>query len=161
MLLVVADTGPLRYLAEIGHIEILPRLFDKILIPTAVLSELRHSSTPARVRVWAQSPPSWLEALPVANDDQDPALATLDWGEKAAIILSQSVHADVILIDDRKGVAVAVSKGLQVSGTLGLLMRAARRDMLDLADAFERLKGTNFRYRPEMLEALLRQHNKQ
>jgi predicted nucleic acid-binding protein len=69
--------------------------------------------------------------------------------------LGQSLHADVILIDDRKGVAVAVKKGLQVSGTLGLLTLAARRELLDLAAAFSRLKKTNCRYRPEMMEALL------
>jgi Domain of unknown function (DUF3368) len=45
--------------------------------------------------------------------------------------------------------------GLQVSGTLGLLKRAAQRNLLDLAEAFTLLKKTDFRYRPEMMEALL------
>lgn len=158
MLLVVADTGPLRYLAEIGHIEILPELFEKIFIPTAVLAELRHASTPAAVRAWASMLPSWMEETPVAPDSSDPVLQNPDDGERAAIILGSSLHADIILIDDRKGAAAAVQKGFQVSGTLGLLIRAAGHGLIDLSDAFERLKKTNFRYRPEMLEALLRRH---
>lgn len=64
MLLVVADTGPLRYLIEIGHIEILPRLFQKILVPTLVFDELRHDSAPHLVKLWAKTPPDWVDVLP-------------------------------------------------------------------------------------------------
>lgn len=112
------------------------------------------------MRAWAHALPLWLEVLPVAPDDDNPLLALLDKGEKAAISLGHSLHADVILIDDRKGVAVAVKMGLQASGTLGLLKRAAQRNLLDLAEAFTLLKKTNFRYRPELMEALLGQSRK-
>jgi predicted nucleic acid-binding protein len=42
-----------------------------------------------------------------------------------------------------------------VTGTLGVLDRAAQHRLIDLADAFNRLKATSFRYRSEMLDALL------
>ncbi len=58
-------------------------------------------------------------------------------------------------MDDRKGVVVARSKGFAVIGTLGVLNLAARRGLIDLADSFARLKRTNFRYRQEILDALL------
>jgi len=54
------------------------------------------------------------------------------------------LHADVLLMDDQEGVAVARNKGFEVIGTLGILGRAAQRQLLDLADAFDRLKRTNF-----------------
>jgi len=38
---------------------------------------------------------------------------------------------------------------------MGLLARAAKYGMLNLADAFDRLKQTNFRYRQEIMDALL------
>ena len=123
MRVVVADTGPLRYLLAIGHIDILPQLFETISIPTTVHDELLHPSAPALVRHWAITPPPWLEILPVAPTD-DPALQILDPGEKAALALGLSLHADLILIDDRKGVTVAVQKRFEVTGTLGLLIRA-------------------------------------
>jgi predicted nucleic acid-binding protein len=53
MLLVVADTGPIRYLVEIGYIDLLPQLFDKIFIPSVVCDELRHAGAPGPVRTWA------------------------------------------------------------------------------------------------------------
>ena len=155
MLLVVADTGPIRYLVEIGHIGILPQLFERILIPSLVYDELRHPSAPAPVRAWVNAPPAWLEVLPVTVSD-DPAFQPLDDGEKSALTLGMTLGADLILIDDRKGAAVALQKGFQITGTLGLLTRSAQRGILDLADALARLKRTNFHYRQELFDDLLR-----
>jgi predicted nucleic acid-binding protein len=143
MLLVVADTSPIRYLVEIGHLGILPQLFEKIFIPAVVYDELRHPSAPAPVRAWANSPPSWLKVLPVTTSD-DPAFQSLDEGEKSALTLGMDLGADLILIDDRKGAAAGRRKGFEITGTLGLLTRAAQRGLLDLAGALARLKTRIF-----------------
>jgi predicted nucleic acid-binding protein len=56
--LVVADTGPLQYLVLIGHTDILPRLFEKISIPSVVRDELANAEAPQSVREWVgQAPP--------------------------------------------------------------------------------------------------------
>ena len=157
MLLVVADTSPIRYLVEIGHIGLLPQLFERIFIPSLVYDELRHPSAPALVRAWANSPPAWLEVLPVTVSD-DPAFRGLDDGEKSALTLGMTLRAELILIDDRKGAAVALQKGFQITGTLGLLTRSAQRGILDLPDALARLKRTNFHYRQELFDDLLKKH---
>jgi predicted nucleic acid-binding protein len=68
------------------------------------------------------------------------------------------LKADLILIDERKGSAAAVSKGFETTGTLGILDLAAKRKLIDLRDAIERLKKTNFRYRKDIIERLLAQH---
>ncbi len=62
MRVVVADTGPLRYLLAIGHIDILPKLFKSISIPTTVHDELLHPAAPALVRLWASITPPWRSA---------------------------------------------------------------------------------------------------
>lgn len=67
--------------------------------------------------------------------------------------------AHLILIDDRKGAAVAVNKGFETTGTLGILDLAAKRGLIDLRDALDRLKRTNFRYRQAILDALLDQQD--
>ncbi len=56
----------------------------------------------------------------------DPSLAALDEGEKAAIALGLSLSADLVLIDERRGAAAARGKGFEVTGTLGVLDLAAR-----------------------------------
>jgi len=50
MQVVVADTTPVRYLAEIGHLDLLPRLFETIFIPSVVYEELQHPASPQIVR---------------------------------------------------------------------------------------------------------------
>jgi predicted nucleic acid-binding protein len=47
------------------------------------------------------------------------------------------------------------SQGFLVTGTLGVLDLAARRGLIDLAEAFTRLKSTTFHYRQGLLDALL------
>jgi len=154
MRLVVADTSPLRYLLQIGHIELLPRLFEKIFIPSVVFDELRHPSAPEAVRGWLTVPHPWLEISEVESSD-DPSLASLDAGEKSAIILGVSLAADLILIDDRKGAAAARGKGFEVAGTLGILDLAARRNLVNLREALAKLRSTNFRLRKELFDSIL------
>jgi predicted nucleic acid-binding protein len=159
MRLVVADTGPINYLVLIDAIEVLPKLFEQVLVPDAVYDELSHADAPPLVRAFISRIPAWLEIRP--NPDRNDDIATdavLDEGERAAIALATSIGADLILMDDRAGVAVAYRRGLAVTGTLGVLDLAARRGLIDLATTVARLKATNFRYPPEVIEALLAQH---
>ena len=157
MRLVVADTSPVFYLLSIGHIDVLPRLFGKVFVPDTVHKELCHPAAPALVREWAARLPDWVEAVSVEALD-DAAFLPLGAGKRAAITLALSMHADLILIDERKGTNVALDKGFVVAGTLGVLALAARRGLVDLADSFARLKRTNFRYRQEIMDVLLKQN---
>lgn len=161
MRVVVADATPLHYLILIGAIEVLPRTFEKIHIPVEVRDELSCEATPTDVRAWMRQPPVWLEvaATPLVVA-ADPALETLDSGERAAIILAESIRADLLLIDDRAGAVLAQRRGLTVTGTLGVIDLASRKGLLDLRDAFVRLQKTNFRYPPSLIEMLLEEEEK-
>jgi predicted nucleic acid-binding protein len=155
--LVVADTSPVRYLHLIGQISLLNDLFGSVYLPTEVHAELCNAGAPYELRAWAGSPPEWLRvaAAPIVSD---PATASLHLGERAALALAEVMGADLMLIDERKAARIATQKGLTVTGTLGVLDLAGRRDLIDIGLAVERLKATNFRYRPEMLDALLERH---
>jgi predicted nucleic acid-binding protein len=58
MRLIVADTSPIRYLVGIGQIDLLPLLFERIFLPSAVVDELSHPSAPIAVRDWMQQAPN-------------------------------------------------------------------------------------------------------
>ena len=158
MRLVVADTGPLNYLVLIEQIELLPALFEKVFVPQTVRDELRHHEAPETVRRWIAEPPPWVEIVASGHNRDDPTLRHLDDGERAAIQLAERIGADLLLIDDRDGAAVARRMGFAVTGTLGILDIAAHRGLIRLNDAVERLKTTSFRYRPEVVDALLARH---
>jgi len=152
--LVIADTSPINYLILTGYIEILSALFEKVILPSTVRDELSHPKAPAPVRNWISAPPSWVEVLQTPKEN-DASLEALDAGEAAAILLAVELHADLILMDDEEGAGAARAKGLAVTGTLGVLSRAADRQLLNLREAFERIKHTNFRYRQEIMDEFL------
>ena len=152
--LVVADAGPVHYLILIGHIGVLPQLFGAVRAPATVAAELRHPGAPDAVRGWATEPPPWFTVRPDPADPI-PVPRRLDAGERAAIALAQALGAELLLIDDRAGVAAARERGFRVTGTLGLLVEAARQGLLDLTAAFGALRATNFHHAPALLDALL------
>jgi predicted nucleic acid-binding protein len=111
---VVADTGPIHYLVLIGHIEILPALFEQVIIPTAVREEMARPETPDAVRTWIQTPPAWLEVQTHQGGSFDDAIMeSLDDGERAALALATLLAADLVLMDDRDAVRVARDHGFR------------------------------------------------
>jgi predicted nucleic acid-binding protein len=156
---VVADTGPLQYLLLIDCIDLLPRLFTAVTVPAAVQAELLHPGAPRRVRDWAGTLPEWITLSTALNRD-DARFRRLGPGERDALSLALILDADLVLMDDRAGVAAAVTNGLAVIGTIGVIERAARRELIDLEAAIARLMATNFRYSPQLLDALLARHGK-
>ncbi len=159
MQLVIADTSPINYLILIGHVDLLPRLFARVVLPDAVETELAHLDAPLEVRIWILNPPSWLEIHATSELGDDP-VEGLDEGETAAIALAEALHADLLLIDERTGSRAAKRRGLLVTGTLGVLDLAAERGLIDFASAIRLLKTTSFRLPTSPLETLLAKHGK-
>jgi predicted nucleic acid-binding protein len=87
--LVIADTSPINYPLLIGHIDVLPAVFQEIVLPGTVRNELSHPKAPRVVRDWIANPPAWVKICPV-------------------------------------------------TGALGVLNRAAQRQLINLTDAFDR-----------------------
>lgn len=156
MRVVVSDTSPVRYLVLIGEADLFQKLYGRILIPQAVWSELQQPHTPGAVRAWIQKAPVWAEMVP-EQPTTDPNLVSdaLDSGERAAIALALHVRADLLLIDERAGATEARRLGFTVTGTLGILARAAERSLIDLPQALRALRQTNFRASPELLQDIL------
>jgi predicted nucleic acid-binding protein len=104
--LVVADTGPPHYLILIGVIDLLPKLFGRVVLPDVVRDELEHARTPEPVRRWIADAPAWVEFAQTPPLGK-PSLPRIGAGERAAIALALSRRADLVLMDDREGVTAA------------------------------------------------------
>lgn len=154
-MIVVADTSPLNYFVQIGCESVLPSLYQRVLIPPSVLDELRHPDAPKVVASWLLNLPGWIEVRPTAGSP-DAALADLDPGEREAIQLAQEQRADLLLIDERRGRLEAKRRGLATTGTLGVLLAAAQKGLIDAAAAYQQLATkTNFRCSPELQSSFL------
>ncbi len=116
-MIIVADTSPLNYPIQIGCDSLLPRIYGEIIVPSGVMQELGHASTPAAVRKWLTCIPVWIDVR-LAVSPPDIESAFLGIGEREAIQLAEEQHADLRLMDERKGRLEARRRGLITTGTL-------------------------------------------
>jgi predicted nucleic acid-binding protein len=151
--IVVADTSPITALLTVGQERLLSELFDRIIIPDAVLAELK--------RTHRQIPP-WIEIRTVSDlANLEKLLVSLDGGEAEAILLAEEMNADRLLIDERKGRRLARERGIRVVGLLGVVLLAKTRGLIPSARALvDRLQTeAGVFLRPEVKEAALRTIN--
>src|ERR1039457_3844783 len=148
----VSNTSPLNYLVLIELQDILPALFDRVVIPGAVRRELEAPGAPESIRRWMAAGPNWRETQLVSEVPAD--LEQLGAGEREAIRLAEVTEMAVVLLDEKKARRIARDRGLAVSGTLGVLYFGARRGLLDLRDALDRLERTTFRASPRLLQLI-------
>lgn len=150
---VVSDTSPINYLVLIELQDLLPALFEHVLIPGAVRRELQSPQAPQEIRRWMASRPNWLEFREVTSTPAE--LRQLDDGEREAIALAQITGTPLILLDEKKGRQAARERGLTVAGTLGVIDLAARRGLVSLLDALKNLERTTFRASPQLIRAII------
>jgi predicted nucleic acid-binding protein len=144
---VVADATPLNYLVLIGQIELLHLLFGEVMIPEAVLAELRHPKVPPAVTAWLQKLPHWLRVLKVSEVD-----CTIQLGQGETISLAIEQQVSIVLMDERRGRAAAEARGLLPIGTLNILDLADERGLLDGVTSLNELKRTTIRADQELLD---------
>lgn len=149
---VVSNAGPIIALASLGQLGLLRLLFAQISIPTSVRAEILDETSAAALAAatWITThPPQDVLAVQLLRDQ-------LDAGESEAIILAKESAADWILLDDRAARRQAQAIGLQVVGTLGiLLMSKAAGHLSAVKPLLVRLRESDFHMSTELYEQVL------
>jgi predicted nucleic acid-binding protein len=122
------------------------------IIPPGVAAELGSPKRPEAVRAFIAAPPHWLEILSPSSVE---SIAGLHVGEAAAISLAREIQATRLLIDKSRGRKAAAERSLQVIGTIGVLEAAAEMGLIELEQAFEKVKQTDFWLAPTFLDERL------
>jgi uncharacterized protein len=153
----IVDTSPLIFLAKLDRLDLLRKSADELLVPAAVVEEVRAYPDDAGQKI-EEALDSWLREERVgARRVVDVLLVDLDLGEAEVIALARERSADRIVMDDLDGRRFARRLGLEPIGTLGLLLAAKLRGELDSLQAeIERLEREGFRVSPALVEAILR-----
>ena len=155
---VISNTSPLLNLAIIDQLDLLRQQFGEILIPKAVLEELRvEEILPGSDHLREALVAGWLQVREVNNPSLVQLLQRdLDRGEAEAIALALLLDADWIILDERDGRRIAKSFGLQVTGILGVVIRASRNGQISsLPLVINQLREeAGFRIAPNLLSLL-------
>ena len=145
---VVSNSSPLIALAGIQRLDLLPAIFESILIPPAVAHEIAPSIPilPPWLRIQA---PTVLPPAPLLR-------RRLGAGEREALALAIELKADWIIRDDLPARRSAEVSGLNVIGTLGTLVAAKRAGLLKaIRPELDALVRTSFFLSPHLYDELL------
>jgi uncharacterized protein len=155
--IVVSDTSALSNLALVEHLWLLEAIYQTVIIPDVVASELAAASNPT-ISVILQM--NWIQTQPLTNSELANQLQQergLDAGEANAIALALELQADDLLIDERLGRQEAVRLGLSIIGILGVLLVAKQRSLIPqvqlVMDAL--IKQAGFRVSPQLYQRVL------
>jgi predicted nucleic acid-binding protein len=152
MTLVFCDNSCLSALAEMGLLEVLPRIVGPVRIPASVAAEGRHPGAPEALRQVMADPPDWLVMVPDPEGFLEETDA-LGAGEAAAITLAwRDREGSRLVLDERRGRAVAKALGLRVTGLLAILVEAAVAGEMEFEDALSRLRATGFRLSQRLMD---------
>ena len=147
-MIVVSDTTPLISLMKADSLELLAPLFQEVLIPEAVYAELTSNPVfSAEAELIKEC--AFIRVVSVKEQKAVDVLrrvSELDRGESEAIVYADDVKAEVLLMDEAKGRAVARSMGLYIMGTIGILLFAHDEKLLSTDNtrrALEKLRLAN------------------
>jgi hypothetical protein len=132
--LIVADSGPLIFFARAGLLNIVRKVAGDVLVPEIVFSEcVRESGKPGASAIAEALREKLFSVVDNPPADAMPNLqkiASLDTGELAAITLAVKRDCPV-LMDERLGRNVATLNRVTVIGSVGILLAAKRRGLIE------------------------------
>ena len=140
--MIVSNSGPLIHLAKVGKIELLKYLFGEVIIPVEVKLEVvdrgKEEGMGDAFLIESEIENGWIE-LDKSNNHKVKEIAQsagIDAGEASAIMLARRRKCPV-LIDDLAARRFAAGLGVEVVGSIGVLIKSARLQKMSKREAFE------------------------
>ena len=151
----ICNTSPFQYLHQLGHLEILPRLIVRVIVPEAVVRELEVGRKNGCALPDVRALP-WVEIRRPVSTPALPLASHLGPGESAVLALALESPNSVVILDDGLARQAAEHLHLPLIGTLGLLLNAKRAGLLPaVGSCLDRLDQLRFRVSPQTRLAVL------
>ena len=161
-MIVISDTSCIGYLIIIDKLFLLKDNFSEIIIPQTVHKEVLQLSEKYDLSKYLHS--DWISINTIKNNKlYSELLKIVDEGESEAIVLSQEINADLLLIDERKGTEIARSFGIRTIGLLGVLLLSKEKKLIPLIQPVsdELIANTTFRISKILYTNVLKHANEQ
>ena len=142
---VICNTSPLQYLHQVDLLHLLPTLFGSVQAPPAVAAELAEGRRHG-IRLPELGEVPWMTVRSVRDRTLLPLVTSLGNGEKEVLALGLETPDHLLVLDDRNARRQAVAAGLEITGTLGILVLAKERGILgSIRPVLDRLQALQFR----------------
>ena len=153
---IIGDSSPLIALVIIGQLELLAKLYQRVIIPEKVWEEITiHGAGLADAAAISQL--DWLIIQKPALELIKPLSILLDAGEAEAIALAMSLPDSTVLLDDAQARRVAERFGVNRIGTLGILRRAKKAGLITAIKPYTvQLQNSGIYMRQNLIDAVLR-----
>ena len=137
---IISDTSCLIALTNIGSLEILHEVYGKVLITSEIVQE------------FGVSLPNWFEIENPKDLSRLNFLENqLDKGEASAIALALEIPDSLIIVDDEKARKLAEMLNIEITGTLGVIIKAKNLGIINSIKPFLlKLKNVGFRISAEL-----------
>ncbi len=142
--MIVSNSGPLIHLAKIDKLILLKELFDEVIIPLQVKIEVvdagKKEGMGDAFLIEGEIENGWIIIDGIITDFEDIARNVgIDEEEAAAIMLARKMKKP-ILLDDLAARRFAIGLGLEVTGSIGVLLKCTKLKMLPDREALDCLE---------------------
>jgi predicted nucleic acid-binding protein len=145
---VISNTSPLQYLHQLDLLDLLPTLYGRVLVPSAVVKEIEAGRSLGVALPVLESLP-WIRSQEVANAALLPLVPDLGAGEREVLALALEHPNPLIILDDSFARSFARELGLSLTGTLGLLLKGKEIKRIARIEPYvDHLEALNFRLDP-------------
>lgn len=153
---VICNTSPMQYLHQLGLLHLLPKLVGRVIVPPAVIEELKQGSR-LGVDLPDLSAVDWIEVREPISINVLPLVTNLGPGETQVLALGMEMPGAVLILDDALARQVGKAMRLPIRGTLGLLLDAKQAGLiLEVKPLLDQLSALRFRLSRETYDAVLK-----
>lgn len=152
---VVVNSTPIIALCNADALFVLHELYGEIIVPRAVYDEVTVKTDSACNQIKNQD---WINVYDVVNlQDKKMYRAKLHDGEVEVMLTAQEItDVDLVVIDDAAAKSTAKYLGLNVTGTLGVLIRAKQEHIISsVRDVLVKIRKNGFYISDDVVNMVL------
>ena len=138
--IIISDTSCFILLTNIGELELLHQVYNNIVTTSDIIAE------------YGEPLPGWVIIESVKAQQKQALLEMqVDKGEASAIALALEIPGSTVILDDYKARKIAERLNLNITGTLGVIVKAKVLGLIPSIKPFlSKIKKTNFRLSKEI-----------
>ena len=149
---VICNTTPFIALSSIEQIGLLKEVYSTIIVPRAVIKEIDEGG---KINVPDLTAFDWIEVIPNVTNFKNRLLFQLDYGEQQVVLNALKLKPDLVLIDDKTARNIAEYLGINVKGTLGVLVEAKRKGLISsFKESALKMKEYGIRFSEQLINEI-------